>query len=105
MTRLTNPSTDTVLDPVISYRNWDDLPDRAKEWNRKTVRDIPTLLENVGLAISEQTGATPCPDQAPNVPMEIKYTPFLGSWRAKAPIASAVAKFYTANDSYTSPSS
>ena len=32
--------------------DWDDLPDRAREWNRSSIRDIPTLLASVGLAIS-----------------------------------------------------
>ena len=32
--------------------DWDDLPDRAREWNRSATRDIPGLLASVGLAIS-----------------------------------------------------
>ena len=32
--------------------DWERLPDRAREWNRSSARDIPALLENVGLAIS-----------------------------------------------------
>ena len=32
--------------------DWDDLPDRAREWNRCAARDIPELLASVGLAIS-----------------------------------------------------
>lgn len=32
--------------------DWDDLPDRAREWNRSASRDIPGLLASVGLAIS-----------------------------------------------------
>lgn len=32
--------------------DWDDLPDRAREWNRSVARDIPALLASVGLAIS-----------------------------------------------------
>ena len=30
---------------------WEELPDRAREWNRSSIRDIPTLLATVGLAI------------------------------------------------------
>lgn len=32
--------------------DWDDLPDRAREWTRCAVRDIPSLLCGAGLAIS-----------------------------------------------------
>ena len=32
--------------------DWDELPDRAREWNRSSIRDIPGLLNSVGLAIS-----------------------------------------------------
>ena len=32
--------------------DWDELPDRAREWNRSSIRDIPGLLSSVGLAIS-----------------------------------------------------
>ena len=32
--------------------DWDDLPDRAREWNRSATRDIPALLATAGLAIS-----------------------------------------------------
>ena len=32
--------------------DWDELPDRAREWNRSAVRDIPHLLASVGLALS-----------------------------------------------------
>ena len=32
--------------------DWDDLPDRAREWNRSAARDIPALLASAGLAIS-----------------------------------------------------
>lgn len=31
---------------------WDELPDRAKEWNRSSAKDIPALLASVGLAVS-----------------------------------------------------
>ncbi len=31
---------------------WESLPERAREWNRCTARDIPLLLEAEGLAIS-----------------------------------------------------
>ena len=31
---------------------WEDLPDRAREWNRSAVRNIPALLATVGLAIA-----------------------------------------------------
>lgn len=31
---------------------WDDLPERAREWNRCSARDIPMLLAAEGLAIS-----------------------------------------------------
>ncbi len=30
---------------------WEELPDRAKEWNRSAVRSIPALLASVNLAI------------------------------------------------------
>lgn len=30
---------------------WEELPDRAREWNRSSIREIPTLLASVGLAI------------------------------------------------------
>ena len=32
--------------------SWDELPDRVREWNRSTIRDLPTLLASVGLAIA-----------------------------------------------------
>ena len=32
--------------------SWEELPERAREWNRSSIRDIPTLLANVGLAIA-----------------------------------------------------
>lgn len=31
---------------------WEELPERVREWNRSTIRDIPTLLATVGLAIA-----------------------------------------------------
>ena len=31
---------------------WEDLPDRAREWNRSAVRNIPALLAPVGLAVA-----------------------------------------------------
>jgi len=31
---------------------WEDLPDRAREWNRSAARSIPALLATVGLAIA-----------------------------------------------------
>ena len=31
---------------------WEDLPDRAREWNRSAVRDIPMLLAAVGLTVA-----------------------------------------------------
>ena len=31
---------------------WEELPDRVREWNRSTARDIPALLASVGLAIT-----------------------------------------------------
>ena len=30
---------------------WEELPDRAKEWNRSAVRSIPSLLASVNLAV------------------------------------------------------
>ena len=33
--------------------DWDDLPDRAREWTRSSVRDIPALLASVGLAVAK----------------------------------------------------
>ena len=30
---------------------WEELPDRAKEWNRSAVRSIPGLLASVNLAV------------------------------------------------------
>uniref|UniRef100_A0A7C9JJF6 Ryanodine receptor Ryr domain-containing protein n=1 Tax=Muribaculaceae bacterium Z82 TaxID=2304548 RepID=A0A7C9JJF6_9BACT len=30
---------------------WEELPDRAKEWNRSAVRSIPNLLASVNLAV------------------------------------------------------
>lgn len=30
---------------------WEELPDRAKEWNRSAVRSIPALLASVNLAV------------------------------------------------------
>ena len=33
--------------------SWEELPDLVREWNRSTIRDIPTLLANVGLAIAK----------------------------------------------------
>ena len=32
--------------------SWEDLPDRAREWNRSSARSIPALLAAVGLAIA-----------------------------------------------------
>jgi hypothetical protein len=32
--------------------DWDELPDRAREWNRSAIRDIPNLLASVGLTLS-----------------------------------------------------
>ena len=30
---------------------WEELPDRAREWNRSAVRSIPSLLASVNLAV------------------------------------------------------
>lgn len=30
---------------------WEELPDRAQEWNRSAVRSIPSLLASVNLAV------------------------------------------------------
>lgn len=30
---------------------WEELPDRAKEWNRSAVRSIPSLLASVNLSV------------------------------------------------------
>ena len=32
--------------------SWDELPDRVREWNRSAIRDIPTLLASINLAIA-----------------------------------------------------
>jgi len=45
------PNTPQKRSPYLV--DWDDLPDRAREWNRSAARDIPTLLASVGLAISK----------------------------------------------------
>lgn len=31
---------------------WEELPERAREWNRSAVRSIPRLLDGIGLAIT-----------------------------------------------------
>jgi hypothetical protein len=32
---------------------WEELPDRAREWNYSAVRSIPSLLASVGLAVAK----------------------------------------------------
>ena len=32
---------------------WEELPDRAREWNRSAVRRIPSLLASVNLAVEK----------------------------------------------------
>ena len=32
---------------------WEELPDRAREWNRSAVRSIPSLLASVNLAVEK----------------------------------------------------
>ena len=33
---------------------WEDLPDRAREWNRSAIRNIPALLAGENLAIARK---------------------------------------------------
>ena len=47
------PVKDVVTKTSPYLVDWDELPDRAREWNRSAVRDIPALLAAVGLTIAK----------------------------------------------------
>lgn len=45
------PAKNTTLKESPYIVPWEELPDRAKEWNRSAVRSIPSLLASVNLAV------------------------------------------------------
>ena len=48
-----SPTKDIAAKRSSYLLSWEELPDIAREWNRSSIRDIPTLLATVGLAIAK----------------------------------------------------
>ena len=48
-----NPEKNVAAKQSPYLLSWEELPDLAREWNRSSIRDIPTLLATVGLAIAK----------------------------------------------------